>query len=207
MDKKLYLKGFANLGFFNIEEDTQDSYKTETTRTKLPSARSCAPTDNRTAFSIPGDDGVWASGSEWTSTSNEIVINEIDLETLAALTGASVNEDGSIDEGSFDNAPPIAMNYSALRADGGYRLFLYYCCKVTNVKVSHNTKSSESTDAQTYTLTFECTPRKYDGKIRKTIDIEKGASLEWLNNIASVPAANVNLANPSTPTPNENEGA
>lgn len=187
MSKK-YLKGFANFGFFNVGEDTEDSYNVSTERTKVPSARTCTPTDNRSDYKIPGDDGIWDSGSEWTSTTNEIAINEIELKTLAEMIGADVNEDGSIDESALDNAPYLAINYSALRADGGYRLFLYYCCKVTNVKVSHTTKSSDNTDAQTYTLTFECVPRKCDGKIRCTIDVEKGAKLTWLDSVASYPA-------------------
>lgn len=186
MSKK-YLKGFANLGFFKVLEDTQDAYKAETSRTKIPSARSCAPTDNRSEYSIPGDDGVWDGGSEWTDTTKEITINEIELETLAEMIGATINEDGSIDEGSLDNAPNLAINYSALRADGGYRLYLYYCCKVTNVKVSHTTKSSDNTDAQTYTLTFKCVPRKCDSRIRRTIDVEKGAKLTWLESVDPYP--------------------
>lgn len=186
MSKK-YLKGFANLGFFKVSEDTQDAYKTETSRTKIPSARSCAPTDNRSDYNIPGDDGVWDGGSTWTDTTNEITINEIELETLAGMIGATINEDGSIDESSLDNAPNLAINYSALRADGGYRLYCYYCCKVTNVKVSHTTKSSDNTDAQTYTLTFKCVPRKCDGKIRRTIDVEKGKKLTWLESVDSYP--------------------
>lgn len=187
MSKK-YLKGFANFGFFKVAKDTEDEYSIEAPRTKVPSARTCTPTDNRSEYSIPGDDGVWDSGSEWTDTTNEITINEIELKTLAEMTGATINEDGSIDESSLDNAPHLAINYSALRADGGYRLYLYYCCKVTNVKVSHTTKSSDNTDAQSYTLTFKCVPRKCDGKIRRTIDVEKGAKLTWLDSVASYPA-------------------
>lgn len=199
MSKK-YLKGFANLGFFKVSEDTQDTYKAETSRTKIPSARSCAPTDNRSDYSIPGDDGVWDGGSEWTDTTNEITINEIELKILAEMIGATINEDGSIDESSLDNAPLLAINYSALLADNGYRLFLYYCCKVTNVKVSHTTKSSDNTDAQSYTLTFKCVPRKCDGKIRRTIDVEKGTKLTWLDTVDPYPITSTEPEEPAEST-------
>ena len=181
MSKK-YLKGFSNFGYFKVTEDTADNYNAATERKRIPSARSCSPTDNRTDFSIPGDDGVWDSGSEWKDTTSEITFNEFDLETLADLTGAKVNEDGSIDEGILDNAPTVAINYSALRADGGYRLYCYFSSVATNIKVSHTTKS-ENTDAQSYTITFKHTPRKLDGVIRRTIDIAKGEKLDWLNTV------------------------
>lgn len=184
---KKYLKGFSNFGFHEINEDTQDAYSVTGDRIKVPSAKSCSPSDNRTEFTINADDGVWDSGSEWTDTTNEVVFVEMDLETLAKMTGATVNEDGSIDESTLDVAPDIALTYSALRADGGYRLYMYYCAKATKVTVSHTTKG-ESTDAQTYTVAFSCVPRKCDGKVRRTIDIDKGESLEWLNTIPSYPA-------------------
>lgn len=191
MSKK-YLKGFANFGFMPVTADTEESYIAGT-RTRVPSARTCSPTDNRQEYSINADDGVWDSGSDWIDTTNEIAFAEVDLSTLAAMTGATVNEDGSVDEGSLDVAPTIAINYSALRADGGYRLFRYYSCKATDVKVSHTTKG-ESNDAQVYTVTFKCTPRKCDNKIRSTIDIAKGEALSWLDTIEAYPAASAEPA-------------
>lgn len=191
---KKYLKGFANFGYFKVSEDTEDSYTAETERSKVPSARTCSPTDNKSDFSIPGDDGIWDSGSEWTDTTNEITFNELDLKTLADMTGATVNDDGSIDEGTLDNAPLLAINYSALRGDYGYRLFCYFACRATNIKVSHTTRG-ENTDAQTYTITFKCVARKSDNKIRRTVDVEKGEKLTWLDSVVSYPTqpSNINL--------------
>ena len=192
MSKK-YLKGFSGFGFHEVENNTQDKYSVKGERVKIPSAKSCSPSDNRTDFKIYADDGVWDSGSELTDTTNEITFTELDLETLAKLTGATVNEDGSIDESSLDVAPELALTYRALRADGGYRLYKYYSAKVTKVTVNHTTKG-ENNDAQSYTVTFSCTPRKCDNKIRSTKDIDKDAPQDWLDTIDSVPseaAANV----------------
>ena len=196
MSKK-YLKGFSGFGFHEIEENAQDKYSVKGNRIKVPSAKSCSPSDNRTDFKVYADDGVWDSGSEFTDTTNEITFTELDLETLAKLTGATVNEDGSIDESSLDVAPELALTYRALRADGGYRLYKYYSAKVTKVTVSHTTKG-ESNDAQTYTVTFSCTPRKCDGKIRSTKDIDKDASQEWLDTIATVPAESATVNDEGT---------
>lgn len=203
-NNKLYLKGFANFGFFNVDQDTEDAYSvSEGDRKKVPSARTCSPTDNRTDFKINADDGVWDEGSDWTDTTMEVAFAQMELATLAAMTGAKVNEDGSIDEGALDTSPDLALTFSALRADGGYRLYRFYNAKVTNISVSHTTKG-ESTDAQVYTLTFKCIPRKCDQKIRTTLDIDKGDTLDWLESIPSTPTTQ---ATPTTPPSDENEGA
>lgn len=185
---KKYLKGFANLGFMLIEENTSDKYSTKTsTKERLESAVSCSPTDNRTDFNIPADDGIWDEGSDWTDTTNEITVVESELEKIATLTGAEIAEDKqSIEEGALDVAPEVALTFSALRADGGYRLYRYYSCKCTNIKITHNTKGSNNNNDQ-YVLTFKCSPRKYDKKIRGTKDIAKGESLAWLDSIPSMP--------------------
>lgn len=183
---KKYLKGFANLGYGKVTENTSEKYSAEKI-TKIPGAKSCTPTDNRSDYAINADDGVWDSGAEWTDTTNEITIVEADLDTLVVLTGAEITEDEqTAEEGVFDNAPEVALTYSALNASGGYRLFRYYCCKATNYKVTHTTRG-ESNDAQSYTITFKCTPRKIDGKIRGTKDVDKGESLTFLDSIPSLP--------------------
>ena len=73
---KKYLKGFANLGFFGITTNTSAAYVCEAERTPLTGASSCAPTDNKTDFSIPADDAVWDSGSDWTDTTLVITVVE-----------------------------------------------------------------------------------------------------------------------------------
>lgn len=183
---KKYLKGFANLGYSKLTENTTEKYAAEKIK-KIPGAKSCTPTDNRSEYEIDADDGVWDSGSEWTDTTQEITIVETDLKTLSEITGAEFKTDEELmEEGVFDNAPEIALTYSALNASGGYRLFRYYCCKATNYKVTHTTRG-ESNDAQSYTITFKCTPRKIDGKIRGTKDVAKDASLEFLNTLPALP--------------------
>lgn len=186
---KKYLKGFANFGFTRITENTDESYTAET-RSKLVSAVSCTPTDNRTEFSIPADDGIWDEGSDWTDTTLEVAFVEAELKLMAEMTGADFSEtDSELSESSLDVAPEIAITFSALRADGGYRLFRYYACKCTNIKITHNTKGSNNNNDQ-YTVTFKATPRKCDKKIRSTKDINKGELLTWLDTIPSFPAAN-----------------
>lgn len=47
---KKYLKGFANLGFFEVLTNTLSAYACGTDRATLIGASSCSPTDNKTDF-------------------------------------------------------------------------------------------------------------------------------------------------------------
>lgn len=190
MAKKKYLIGFSNLGIIPVTENTAASYAATGERVLLPGARSCSPTDNRESYSIPGDDGIYDSGSDWKSTDLTITVNEMSLETLSLLSGIEMDEEAvdELEEGVFDNPPEHAITFSALRGDGGYRLYRYYAAKCTGCTVSHTTKG-ETIDAQTYELTFNCRPREIDGKIRGTKDVDAGTALTWLETIPTLPGA------------------
>jgi phi13 family phage major tail protein len=185
--QRIGLKGFAGLSAFPQVIDTPTEYSATGTKLKFVGASSCSITDNRTDFSIPGDDGIYDSGSDWESTDVVPVIHEVDLATLAALAGASIDETKKeLEEGTFDIPNVVALTFRALRRDGGYRCYRYYCCKLVNYSVSHATKG-QSNDGQPYTLTFKALPRKIDGKIRGTADVSDLAEAEaWCNTIPSV---------------------
>ena len=180
---KQYLKGFAELGVLRVLANASGTYTTDSTSYRaIPGARKCDVSDNKTDFTIPGDDGIWDEDSEWNDTTLTITINEAKPEDISFLTGAAVSG-GVVEEGTFDRAPEVALTFSALRADGSYRLFRYYACKCTGYKVSHTTKG-ESTDAQTYELTFKCIPRKLDNRIRGFKDVPVGDDHSWLRTVA-----------------------
>ena len=70
-----------------IVSDTATAYSVGE-RVPIPGAVSCAPTDNKTEYTIPADDGVWDSGSTWDSSTVVINVIEAELEILSQLTGA-----------------------------------------------------------------------------------------------------------------------
>lgn len=177
---KKYLKGFANLGFFEVLTNTTSAYACGVDRTEVVGAASCAPTDNKTDYSIPADDEIYDSGSEWTDTTLVIGVREMALETLGKLIGAEF--DTELKEGVFDETNEVALTFSALRRDGGYRLYRYFSCKCTGYKVSHTTKG-ENNNSQDYELTFKCSPRKNDGLIRTTKDVDKGEPLTYITSM------------------------
>ena len=185
-----YLKGFNNFGVRSVTTNTNSTYLADdTSYLPVPGAQSCSPTDNRSDYKIYADDGVWDSGAEWETTNLDITVVESELATIAFILGLSLS-DGVLEEGVLDNAPELALTFSALRADGGYRLYRYYSAKCTGYKVSHTTKG-QNNDAQSYTLTFECTPRKSDGVVRDTKDVAQGTALTWLTTF--------NTTTPSSP--------
>lgn len=184
-----YLKGFNNFGVRSVTTNTNSTYLADdTSYLAVPGAQSCSPTDNRTNFNIRADDGVWDSGADWETTNLEITVVEAELSTIAFILGVALT-DGVLSESNTDEAPELALTFSALRADGGYRLYRYYSAKCTGYRVSHTTKG-QNNDAQSYTLTFECTPRKSDGVVRDTKDIAKGTALTWLTAFNTTTSSN-----------------
>ena len=188
--KKIGLKGFSAVAVFPNVEDTEVKYSAAGEALKFIGASEGNFTDNREEFTIPGDDGVYDSGSEWTYTDVEVTVHEIDLAVLAQLAGCSKDEvKTTIEEGVFDIPTTVALVYRALRRDGGYRCYRYYNAKLLKYSVEHKTKGSSS-DGQPYKLAFRCTPRAIDGKIRGTEDVkDAAASATWLASIPTVTPA------------------
>lgn len=185
MSKK-FLKGFANFGLIPVTANTDKAYTATGEIVRLTGAQSCAPTDNRESYSIPGDDGVYDSGNEWKNTTLVVTVAEMTLEQLGMIGGVDGEITDELEEGVFDDPAEFAITFSALRGDGGYRLYRYYAAKCTGYKVSHSTRG-QSNDAQTYELTFEAAPRRIDGKIRGTKDVDKGTALTWLETVPAQP--------------------
>lgn len=189
MAKKIGLKGFSAFGIFPEITDTATAYTAAGTKLEFVGASSCSVSDNREDFEIPGDDGVYDSGSEWSSTDVEVTVHEAELAQIATLAGCTIDEaKAAIEEGVFDIPANVAMVYRALRRDGGYRCYRYYNCKLKSYTVNHSTKGS-SNDGQAYTFKFSCLPRAVDGMIRGTADVASAAeSLTWLASIPNVTA-------------------
>lgn len=194
MAKKKGLKGFANLRYFPLTKNDETEY-TPGTGAALPGARSCTVEDTRNEFKIPGDDGIYAQGSDYESTTLTIGVNEMDLKDLAALSGASFSETpGELTESDLDNAPEVALSFSALMIGGGYRMYHYLNAKLINYKADLRAKLDTGNEVNQYQLTFLCSARKAlatgESKhaIRITKDAEDASGLSWIQTIAAIPA-------------------
>lgn len=187
------LKGFANLRYFPITADSGTAY-TPGTAAALIGARQCTVDDTRNEYKIPGDDGIYAQGSDYESTTLTINVNELGLEDIAALTGATYDDTpAELNESDLDSAPQVALTFSALMIDGGYRLYRYYNAKLTNYKADLRAKLDTGNEVNQYQLTFVCSARKTKATgetkfmIRATKDIADATGLSWLETIPAVP--------------------
>lgn len=188
------LKGFANFRYFPISADTGTAY-TPGISSLLIGARQCTVEDTRNEYKIPGDDGIYAQGSDYESTTLTVNINEIELKDLAALTGGSYTESpGELNESDLDAAPQVALTFSALMVDGGYRMFRYYNAKLTKYKADLRAKLDTGNEVNQYQLTFVCSARKTKATsetkpmIRTTKDAADATGLTWLESIPAITA-------------------
>lgn len=181
------LKGFANLSSFPVSKNDATNYAVGTKQAHT-GAQSLTQADTRQEYTIPGDDGVVATGSDYQGTQLVVTVAETELPALAAITGADFDDDAKeYTDAELDTAPELALTFSGLLEDGGYRLFRYYACKLISYKVDLNTKTTNQTGSS-YQLTFNCYGRKCDQKknIRAFKDVEKDGVITWLDTIPSV---------------------
>lgn len=176
------LKGFANLKFFGIVANTTAAYTPAAQGTALVGARSCSGGDTRNEYKIPGDDGIYAQGSDYESTALKINVNELELEYLGTLTGATY-ANSVLSEAELDAAPEVALSFSALDNAGGYRLFQYFNCKLVSYKVDLKAKLDTGNDVNQYELNFICIGRLLDKLVRATTHVAAGAAITWLDTI------------------------
>jgi phi13 family phage major tail protein len=187
------LKGFANLKYFPHVTNTKAAYVVAAQGVALIGARSCSPADTKTPYKIPGDDGYYKTGSDWTDTKLTIVVNEMELANIAAFSG-STYADGVLSEFEPDQAPHVALSYSALLSNGGYRLYQYFDAQLQSIKADHKTKTENGQDVNTYTLEFLCVGRLLDRRVRATKDVAAGAAITWLDTILGMVKYSVTYA-------------
>lgn len=195
------LIGFANLSYFPLTENTATKY-TPGTKASLVGARSCTVEDVREEYKIPGDDGIYDSGSDLQSVTLTINVNEMDLKDLAALSGAYYDDAAGtgakeLCDSAMDAAPMVALTFSSMRRDGEYRMFRYYNAKLMSAKVDLRTKGDTGNEVNQYQLTFSCTPRpiidvtatpaETKQMLRVTKDTDgSSVTLAWLDTIPAV---------------------
>ena len=170
---KKMLKGFSNLYFVPLAENTAQAYSVEATFTRIYGAQTCTAKENRNTLSIMADDGMYYEESEFKNGELEITVAGMELAQMAALSGATLEaESGQITQGEGDIAPEIALCFSALLAGGeGHRVFRYYACRLLHIEGTSLETRGKSDEPQAVTLHFAYQGRKSDGKYRTVVDV------------------------------------
>ena len=184
MGDKIGLSGFQSARSWPITTDDKTTYATGT-MTEFVGARNLTKDESRSEYTIPGDNIIYATGSEYDYEDFEFEVNELSLQQQAFMKGATYSEATKEYIGTkTDQANPFAYAYAAPMIDGGFRMWKHYNCKVLKIKVDHATTEPGKKDVQTYKVTIRSTYRAAD---LRSVFIKDAPDLTWLNTIDQLP--------------------
>jgi len=181
-----YLKGFSRLTIFPLTENTLEKYIVGE-GTKIPSAQKLSKEIDSSEENIYADDEIWDIDKTVNGEKFTLTLKELDNKLRAMLEGGKYDETTKeYDFSTIDNAPEFACTYRGLLADGTYRMWKQYKCKVTKIKMDLETKGASKDGAVEIEGMFMS--RTCDNKLFTMKDTETGnADLTWLDTIATVP--------------------
>lgn len=187
-----YLKGFSRFTIFPITENTEKSYIVGE-GVRIPSAQKLSKEIDSEEENILADDEVWDVDKTVNGESFTLTLKELPNDLRAKLEGGKYDETTKeYDFSTTDNAPEFACTYRGLLADGTYRMFRQYKCKVSKIKMDLETKGASKDSAIEIEGMFMS--RSCDNKLFTMKDTETNEDLTWLDTIPSVP---------TKPTPQE----
>lgn len=180
-----YLKGFSKLTIFPLTENTLENYLVGA-GVKIPSAQKLSKDLDSSEENIYADDEIWDIDKTVNGESFTLTLKELPNDLRAKLEGGKYDEEtGEYDFSTTDNAPEFACTYRGLLADGTYRMFRQYRCKVNKIKMDLETKGNGNNGAVEIEGMFM--PRACDNKLFTIKDTEAGnADLTWLDTIPTV---------------------
>ena len=184
MADKIALSGFCASRLWPITTNDKTTYATGT-MDEFEGARNLTKDESRSEYTIPGDNIIYATGSELDYEDLEFEVNQLTLAQIAFMNGATYNESTKEYIAKKGDKPPeYAYAYAAPLLDGGYRMFKHYCCKTLKIKVDHTTVEQGKKDIQTYKITMRSTYRTAD---LRSVFIKDAETLDWLNTIDQLP--------------------
>lgn len=180
-----YLKGFSGLTIFPLTENTLEKYLVGE-GTKIPSAQKLSKEIDSSEENIYADDEIWDVDKTVNGEKFTLTLKELENKLRAMFEGGKYDATTKeYDFSTIDNAPEFACTYRGLLADGTYRMFRQYRCKVTKVKMDLETKGNGNNGSVEIEGTFM--PRACDNKLFTIKDTETGnADLTWLDTIPTV---------------------
>ena len=181
-----YLKGFSRFMYFPLVDNTLEKYSVGE-GVLIPSVQKLSKEIDSEEENIYADDEVWDIDKTVNGEKFTLTLKELSNELRALLEGGTY--DKTTKEYHFkttDNAPEFACTFRGLLADGTYRMWRKYKCKVTKIKMDLETKGSSKDGAVEIEGMFMS--RTCDSELEAIKDTEAGnADLTWLDTIPSVP--------------------
>lgn len=181
-----YLKGFSRFMYFPLVDNTLEKYSVGE-GVLIPSAQKLSKEIDSEEENIYADDEVWDVDKTVNGEKFTLTLKELPNDLRALLEGGIYDkETREYHFKTTDDAPDFACTYRGLLADGTYRMWRQYKCKVTKIKMDLGTKGSGKDGAVEIEGMFMS--RTCDSELFTSKDTEKGnADLTWLNTIPSVP--------------------
>ncbi len=192
-----YLKGFSRFKYFPLIDNTLEKYLVGE-GILIPSAQKLSKEIDSSEENIYADDEVWDIDKTVNGEKFTLTLKELPNDLRAKIEGGKYDETSKeYDFSTNDDSPEFACTYRGLLADGTYRMFRQYKCKVTKIKMDLETKGNGNNGAVEIEGMFM--PRAYDNNLFTIKDTEAGnADLTWLDTIPAVPDTT-----PSTPSVGE----
>ena len=181
-----YLKGFSRFKYFPLTENTLEKYLVGE-GILIPSAQKLSKEIDSSEENIYADDEVWDIDKDVNGEKFTLTLKELPNDLRANLEGGKYDKTTKeYDFSTIDNAPEFACTYRGLLADGTYRMFRQYKCKVTKIKMDLETKGNGNNGSVEIEGMFM--PRAIDNRLFTIKDTEVGnADLKWLDTIPTVP--------------------
>ena len=181
-----YLKGFSRFMYFPLVDNTLEKYSVGE-GVLIPSAQKLSKEIDSEEESIYADDEVWDVDKTVNGEKFTLTLKELPNDLRAKLEGGTYDETTKeYNFSTIDNAPEFACTYRGLLADGTYRMWRQYKCKVTKIKMDLETKGTSKDGAVEIEGMFMS--RTCDSKLFTMKDTETGnADLTWLDEIPTVP--------------------
>jgi len=182
---KIALEGFGDARLWPITTDDATTFVTGT-MVQFVGARNLTKDDTEREYAIPGDNVIYATGTDFAYQDMELEINELDLQTLSQLRGGTYTEATKLyQRKKGDKAIPFAFGYSAPLVDGGFRMWKHMNCILMSVKADLKTKDPNTgKEINTYKVKIRNTYRTADEMIEQ---IEDGEDNTWLNTVDQLP--------------------
>lgn len=156
-----------------IGEDGYEQYGAVKSMAKAISADISLETAEATLYA---DDGVDEMVKEFAGGTISLGVNNLSMEVLKDLLGATKNEKGVLIQNSEDSPQPVAVGFSAKKANGKYRYFWLYRVVFSSPNESLATKAdsvSFNTPTIEGTIAARLKPTK-DGKHPWKVEITDG---------------------------------
>lgn len=120
--------GLDKLYYSKITEGA-DENETYATPTKLAKAISAGLSVELAEATLYADDGAAEIVKEFKNGTLTLGVDDIGAEAAADLTGAEVDDNGSLISSSEDGGAPVAIGFRARKANGKYKYFWLYRVK------------------------------------------------------------------------------